>query len=129
MDWISTTAVLEFFTHLELGRPWALALLVLLPVLLTYLARSHAALGRARRRLAMGCCLIMVAGFTVMLADVRLKPRTTVIFVIDRSLSIPDDADARRGERWQRLRDFIERSCARSGVRDWAGIIVFGRQA
>ena len=75
---------------------------------------------------------------TLALAELRLRrpnETTTVYFVVDRSVSIPQDLDPadelKKDQRWQRIRKFISSSVEKRGTgheRDQAGVIVFGRR-
>ena len=85
------------------------------------------------------CALILF--LTLALAEVHLAHRnetTTVLFVVDRSLSVPQESyldpslQTRLGDhRWDRIRDFINKAVENRGPgheRDKAGLIVFGRR-
>src|SRR5438067_2469134 len=105
---------------LELPHPWRLLLLGLLPVLTVLVLRRHATLSRTRRRLTAACSVLMALPLVLLIADVRLSPRASVLFVIDRSLSIPEDVDPSRpriDHRGERIRQFINAACAGQDAR------------
>lgn len=124
--------------HLEVAQPWWLLLLLLIPVIVRMSYRSLAGLGIVRRRLAIGLRCLLVTLLTLALAEVRLRQpneNTTVLFVVDRSLSIPQDIDPKDDppvdHRWQRIKKFIGDAVSRRGAgheRDQAGVLVFGRR-
>src|SRR5262245_31966121 len=122
----------------ELAQPWWLLLLALIPVIVWMSFRSLAGLGPVRRWLAIGLRCLLILLLTVALAELRLRrpnDTTTVLFVVDRSLSIPQEIDPGEAtpvdRRWQRVKRFITETVARRGSgheRDQAGLIVFGRR-
>lgn len=125
----------------EVTHPWWLLLLLLVP-LVPLLARNNLrGLGRSRRRLAVALRSLVVALLAVALAEPRVRQTTehaTVVFVIDRSLSVPPDYDpARRGadgdpvdRRWERVKKFVDEAVRFRGPDhrdDRAGVVLFGR--
>jgi len=85
---------------------------------------------------------LLVLFLTLALAEPRLNQlneNTTVLFVLDRSLSIPEEViedpkhkDVRIDQRAKRILDFINGAVQRRGKgheRDKAGLVVFGRRA
>jgi uncharacterized membrane protein len=126
---------------LEALQPAWLCLLLLLPVIVVLSFRSLAGLGPVRRWLAIGlrCCLVLL--LTLALAEVRLRhpnETVTVLFLVDRSLSVPEEPapdpenPAKRiDRRWERIKRFINDSVEKRGSShrdDKAGVIVFGRR-
>jgi uncharacterized membrane protein len=124
--------------HLEVAQPWWLLLLLLIPVIVRMSYKSLAGLGPVRRWLAIGLRCLLIILLTLALAEIRLRQpneNTTVLFLIDRSLSIPQDVDAKEDppvdRRWQRVKRFVGEATAQRGPgheRDQAGVIVFGRR-
>ena len=126
---------------LEAGQPWWLLLLLLVPLIIALSFRSLAGLGPVRRWVAIGLRCALILFLTLALAEVHLAHRnetTTVLFVVDRSLSVPQESyldpslQTRLGDhRWDRIRDFINKAVENRGPgheRDKAGLIVFGRR-
>jgi uncharacterized membrane protein len=114
--------------HIGIAEPWWLLLLLLVPLIVLFSFRSLAGLGPTRRCLAIGLRCLLVVFLTLALAEVhlrRISDAVTVLFVYDRSLSIPKDADDNA-----HLLAFINDAVARRGParqRDSAGLILFGR--
>ncbi len=124
--------------HIGIAAPAWLLLLLLVPLIVALSFRSLAGLGPTRRLLAIGLRCLLVIALTLALAEVHLRHSSeavTVLFVWDRSLSIPQEfAGDQRGRkndlREQRLLRFINDSVAKRGPRhqrDTAGLIAFGR--
>src|SRR5438128_2534111 len=92
-----TTNWFAFFlvgTGLVFGG-WLL-LLAFVPVIVLLSFRSLSGLGPARRWLAIGLRCLLVVLLTLALAEVRLRHQNenvTVLFLVDRSLSVPEDFD------------------------------------
>lgn len=129
--------------ELEVIAPAWLLLFGLLPVVIVMSRKSLAGLGPTRRWLAVGLRCLVVLLLTLAMAEVRLKKpgeSTTVLFLVDRSLSIPSELDpavpesetlAKRDRRWRRMKQFINDAVSQRGPgrdRDQAGVIVFGRR-
>ncbi len=122
----------------EFAQPWWLLLLLLIPVIVWMSFRSLAGLGPIRRWVAIGLRCLLVLLLTLALAELRLrKPNdtTTVFFLVDRSQSVPQDISpddpTLTDRRWQRIKDFVEKSVFKRGAgheRDQAGVIAFGRR-
>src|SRR5439155_13289722 len=122
----------------EFAQPLWLLLLLLLPVIVFLSYRSLAGLGPVRRWVAIGLRCLLILLLTLALAELRLrKPNdtTTVLFLVDRSQSVPQDIDPEEktatDRRWQRVKKFISESVFKRGLgheRDQAGVIVFGRR-
>ncbi len=106
--------------------PWYLVLLALLPVLWVVSYRSLAGLGKVRRLLALTLRTMLVLLIVVSLAEVQLvrdSDRLTVIYLLDQSLSIPD-------QQRDRMAEYVNAAIEMHRERDdRAGVIVFGRQA
>ena len=115
-------------------EPWWLLLLLLIPLLLWTSIRNLITLGPARRWIVLGlrCALIVLLAFALSEAYGR-KPNdsVTVIFLWDRSLSMPPEFESGKDLREQRLFNFINQSVAMRGTKhagDRVGVIVFGKQ-
>jgi uncharacterized membrane protein len=130
---------LETIRNIEVMQPAWLVLLLLVPLIVYLSSRSLSGLGTARRRLAilLRCALIVL--LVLALAEARLRhadQSTTVLFLVDRSLSIPEDwetteAGRRVDRRWERIKRFINESVEKRGPGykwDKTGVIVFGRR-
>jgi uncharacterized membrane protein len=127
----------------EITEPWWLLLLLVIPLIVVMSVRSLAGLGPVRRWVVITLRSSVIALLVLALAEVRLKQageNTTVLFLIDRSLSIPSDLDEsmpeseplnKRDKRWRRIKQFVNDAVALRGPgheRDQAGVIVFGRR-
>jgi uncharacterized membrane protein len=123
----------------EFLEPWWLLGLLLIPLLVLLSYRSLAGLGSVRRWVALGLRSALVLLLVLALAEARLhrqSEHTTVLFLVDRSLSIPEEpgVDAKGDRidlRWERIKKFINDSVEHRGAkheRDKAGLIVFGRR-
>src|SRR5262249_46132647 len=130
-------------TSFQVVQPWWLLLLLVLPFIVALSYRSLAGLGPTRRWLAIGLRCVILTLLILALAEVRLRrpnDNTTVLFLIDRSLSVPQEIDTSvsedapptlRDKRWRRLKQFINDAVAKRGSgheRDQAGVIVFGKR-
>src|SRR5262245_37780931 len=120
---------------LEPLEPWWLLLLLCIPWLIWYSWRRLAALGPGRRVLAIALRCLLMTLLVFALAEMHARhteQRLTVLFVWDRSLSVPAEYDdAGNNLREQRVKDFINDSVAKRGPgkeNDRVGLIVFGRQ-
>ncbi|GIW82170.1 MAG: hypothetical protein KatS3mg105_3977 [Gemmatales bacterium] len=136
-----TADVWDTLWRLEFRQPLWLLLLALLPAVVLISRRSLVALGPARRWLVIALrCLIFLL-LILALAEVMLRQPNddlTVLFVVDRSLSVPEEHDpdadpksprARVDLRWNRIKKFINESVEhRRHKSDQAGLIVFGRR-
>ena len=125
---------LDFATSLEPLEPWWLLLLVLIPALFYYSFRSLAGLGPVRRWIAIGLRCALIVFLAMALAEVHArKPdkNLTVLFLWDRSLSIPPEYQGDKDLREERIRGFINEAVERRGPThqdDRTGVIVFGRR-
>jgi uncharacterized membrane protein len=126
---------------LEPTKPWWLLMLGFIPVVIILSYRSLAGLGPIRRWIAIGLRSTLIFLLTLALAEVRLRhdnENTTVLFVVDRSFSIPEDPDPEINpesghvdRRWQRVEKFINDAVELRGSEhkgDRAGLILFGRR-
>jgi len=126
---------------LEVVRPWWLVLLVVVPGIALVARKNLRGLGPFRKWFAVSLRSCVVVALIVALAEPRVRQTTdhaTVIFVIDRSLSIPPDPDPNRrrpdgdpiDRRWERIKRFVDESVRYRGTdqqADRAGVILFGR--
>jgi uncharacterized membrane protein len=124
-----------FLTSLRPQEPWWLILLVAVPLLIWTSWHNLITLGPTRRWLVLGlrCSLVVLLALALAEAYAR-KPNddVTVIFLWDRSLSIPPDYEGDKDLREERILHFINESVAQRGPRhanDRVGVIVFGKQA
>lgn len=131
----------KLIASLEPTQPWWLLLLGFIPLIIVLSYRSLAGLGPVRRwvAIALRCSLILLLALA--LAEVRIRHQNeniTVLFLVDRSLSIPEEydpeapADSPRPDlRWDRVEKFINEAVAQRGPQhkyDRAGLILFGRR-
>lgn len=126
---------------LELVRPWWLLLLLAIPAIVLVARHNLRGLGPFRKWFVISLRSLVVALLVVALAEPRVRQTTenvTVVFVIDRSLSVPPEPDPiRRGadgdptdRRWERVKRFVNDSVQYRGPDrklDRAGVILFGR--
>ncbi len=125
--------------NIRASEPYWLGLLVLVPLTIMFSFRSLAGLGAVRRWLALGCAVRCWSLLCLALAEVYLLQTSdtmTVLFLWDRSLSIPeefdpnDSSDPKKDLIKERHLAFINNAVALRGnkhSRDAAGLIVFGR--
>jgi uncharacterized membrane protein len=127
--------------NVEVSHSWWLLLLALVPVVIGLSFRSLAGLGPVRRWLAIGVRCVLVILLTLAVAEARIRhpnENVTVIFLVDRSLSVPEEWEQdpkppgkRVDRRWERIKRFINESVEKRGPGsklDKAGVIVFGRR-
>jgi Mg-chelatase subunit ChlD len=124
---------------IEFLQPWWLLLLLLVP-LFFLLAAPRLGRSEVRPWIAVGLRSLGVICLSLALAEPRLRQpndHVTVLFVLDRSQSIPEElADDPAGggkidRRAVRVRNFLNAAVAQRGAgheRDRAGLIVFGRR-
>src|SRR5262245_26799814 len=122
----------------EFGSPWWLLILLVIPIIILLSRRSLAGLGPVRRWVAITLRCLLVVLLALSLAELRLRKSSdnlTVIFVVDRSLSVPPEIDPsdplREDRRWKRVQSFIANSVLKRGSGhelDQAGVIAFGRR-
>ncbi len=121
----------RFLLSLEVAEPWWLLGLLLVPVLIFVSYRRLASLGPIRRWLALALRCLLVALICLALAEIHARQPdrdVTVLFLWDRSLSIPDQEV--KSERWNTIVDFINNAVEKRGSErtgDRTGLIVFGR--
>ena len=129
----------KFIASLRPNQPWWLLLLLLVPLIIGLSFRSLTGLGTTRRWLAITLRCLLILLLVLALADTQARESNedlTVLFLWDRSLSIPQDWSPQvKGEqskdlREERLKKFINEAVAKRGparAGDRAGVIVFGR--
>lgn len=108
------------------SSPSYLAILLLLPVLWWYSYRRLAGLGKIRRWLALLFRTLVIVLLVAAAADmqiVRSNDHLTVLYLLDQSLSIPEE---KRTAMIEYVRDEVH---AHRHDKDRAGVIVFGRDA
>ncbi len=131
-------------THLEPVQPAWLWLLLVLPVIIYWSRKSLAGMGPTRRWLAIILRTAILLFLILAMAEVRFRQvndTVTTLFLVDRSLSIPEESseDSRKDPvtgrpydlRWERIKKFINDSVEKRGEahkRDKAGLIVFARR-
>ncbi len=124
---------------LEFVQPWWLVLLLVVPLIVYFSYRSLAGLGPVRRWVALSIRCLLVLLLVLAIAEPRLRrpnDNVCVLFVVDRSLSVPQEIDptsteADRDRRWQRLQHFINDSVQNRGPghrNDMSGAILFARR-
>src|SRR5436190_1692347 len=116
------------------------AILEFVPIVVLLALRSLSGLGPVRKWFAIGARCAIVTALVLALAEPRfgrITDEVCVIFVIDRSQSIPQEIDfnvepeKREDQRWKRLRVFIENTVNLKGPKhrnDLAGVILFGKR-
>src|SRR6266852_6036139 len=121
-------------TRLEAMQPWWLLGLGLVPIIIALSFRSLAGLGPVRRWVAIGLRCLGIVLLVLALAELRIRHENetvTVLFLVDRSLSIPEewDASTKTDLEFERIKKFISDAViSRTEPRDKAGVIVFGRR-
>lgn len=114
-----------FGYRLTFESPWYLLLLAIVPVLWWFSYRSLRAFGRLRRITAIGLRTLVLVLIILALAEaqmVRISERLTVLYVLDQSLSIPE-------EQRRAMAEYVNASIKRHRKQDdRAGVIVFGRE-
>jgi uncharacterized membrane protein len=135
----SGVSVVRSLRSLELVQPWWLLLLLVLPFLIGFTYKSLAGLGPIRRWVALGARCLLVVLLVLALAEPRLRrpnDNVCVLYVVDRSLSIPQEMvgtspDTERDQRFRRLQTFIHSSVQNRGAghrNDLSGAILFARR-
>jgi uncharacterized membrane protein len=136
-------AIVELFRmtrSVQFTRPLWLGLLVFVPWILYTAWRSLSGLGSTRKWLAIS----LRCGIVAVLAGAMAEPRVNrpsenvaVLFLLDRSQSIPQDIEPaenaadRVDRRWLRTRDFVRNAVLLRGVehaRDKSGVVLFGKR-
>lgn len=108
--------------------PWWLLLLLVLPMVWAYGARSLAGLGRSRMWFALALRTVVLTAIILSLAEIQFRhtsEKLTVIYLVDQSQSIPDD-QRRLLVRYVNAEVKKHRNAPRG---DKAGVIVFAREA
>ncbi|MBI1832163.1 MAG: VWA domain-containing protein, partial [Planctomycetes bacterium] len=124
-----------FLVSLRAHEPWWLLLLLAIPVLLWASFRNLVTLGPTRRGTVLVLRSSLVAFVAFALAETYGRTPNegvTVIFLWDRSLSIPRQIDRGEDQREQRMIQFINQSVALRGpdhANDRVGVVVFGKHA
>ena len=125
---------------LQFVRPEWLVLLAFVPLIVLMSRRSLSGLGPTRKWTAIALRGLGVALLAAALAEPRLRRPTdnaTVLFLVDRSYSIPQDLDLTGPEsstldrRWERTRTFIETAVSKRPPThrdDQVGLILFGKR-
>ena len=124
---------------LQFVQPWWLLLLLVLPLLVKFSYKSLTGLGPIRRWVALSARCLLVTLLVLALAEPRLRrpnENVCVLYVVDRSMSVPQEADPGSAEgerdlRWLRLQSFINSSVQQRGVghrNDLSGSILFARR-
>jgi uncharacterized membrane protein len=138
---LGTAEAVRVVRSLEPTQPWWLLLLLLPPFIVYYSYRSLAGLGPLRRWIAIGLRCALIILLALALSEVRLRHQNeniTVFYVVDRSLSIPEEFDpgtnldsTRVDRRWERIERFINDTVKYRGPlhkNDKAGLILFGKR-
>jgi hypothetical protein len=124
----------------QFTRPWWLLLLALIPVVLQLARHSLSGLGTYRRWVAITTRCGIVALLACALAEPRVNrpsENVAVLFVLDRSQSLPQDIDPAAAladqvdRRWLRVRNFVRDAVLLRGVehtRDKSGVVLFGKR-
>jgi hypothetical protein len=110
----------------EVISPFWLAALATIPAVVWFSRKSLAGLGPVRRWVVVGLRCLVITLLALALAEVRLKKpgeNTTVLFLVDRSLSVPSDIDPAVGDsepltkrdlRWKRNADQVTSRISRA---------------
>jgi uncharacterized membrane protein len=112
---------------------WWLLGLLLIPVMVWVSHGRLVGLGPVRRWLALGIRCLLIVFICLALAEAHARQTAqdvTVLFLIDRSLSIPAEFENEKDLRQERIFNFINQAVAKRGPNregDQTGVIVFGR--
>ncbi len=140
--WAGLVEVVKAVRSLEFVRPWWLVAFAFVPWVWLVSRRSLSGLGPTRREVAIILRCGLVACLALALAEPRVRrasENVTVLFVIDRSFSVPPEVDPSRvgpdgvplDLRWERVRRFVNDSVRFRGPNhrhDQAGVILFGKR-
>ncbi len=113
--------------------PWWLVLLIILPFVVWLSVRGLSGLGRTRQTLAILFRCIGITLLVLALAETnarRTSDSTTVLFLWDRSASIPEEREGRDDLRELRISRFISWAVKKrppGHERDKVGLIAFGK--
>ena len=117
--------VIDFPPPMQFDRPAWLALVLLLPLFWWWGRRSLSVLGRSRSVVAFAVrslvWLLLVAAVAE-LQWVRTDDRMSVIFLLDRSQSVPEPQRAA-------MIDFVNAAASKRHDDDTVGVVTFGRDA
>ena len=125
---------------LEFVQPEWLFLLLFVPLIYLISRKSLSGLGPTRKWVAISARMIGIALLAFALAEPRFRRESenvTVIYIVDRSYSVPQDLDPSRpvsdsaDRRWDRVRTWIEDSVRERGPEhreDQVGVILFGKR-
>jgi hypothetical protein len=119
--------------------PWWLLLLLLAPLVYVIGRKSLSGLGPVRRWFVIVARTLVVVLLVVAVAEPRVRrpsENMTVIFVVDRSASVPrelsdETGTGARDKRWVRIQELIEGSVSsRYGINrgDQFGVLLFGKR-
>jgi uncharacterized membrane protein/Mg-chelatase subunit ChlD len=133
------TEVGRAIRYIQFLAPWWLTLLIFVPAVVLVSRRSLSGLGPSRKWVAISLRALGVAALVMALAEPRVRrpsENVTVIFVVDRSLSVPQDPiETSAGNivdlRWEKIRKLVEDSVKKRGLdrrNDQAGLIFFGKR-
>jgi len=115
-----------FDYSVRFDAPWYLVLLALVPLLWWWSFRRLEVLGPWRRWIALCLRTAVAVALVFALAEiqiVRTNDRMAVLYVVDQSFSIP-------AERRTELLEYVNASIREHrGPQDFAGVVVFGREA
>lgn len=124
-----------FLLSLRTHEPWWLILLSAIPVLLWVSYQNLVTLGETRRWTVLALRSSLIALVALALAEAYGRTPNegvTVIFIWDRSLSIPKQLDGHIDHREERAIRFINQAVALRGpdhANDRVGLVVFGKHA
>ncbi|MCH8922446.1 MAG: VWA domain-containing protein, partial [Planctomycetes bacterium] len=113
---------------IDFQSPWYLLVLLLIPALCVFSYRRLAVLGPVRRWVVLGLRSLLVLLIALALADIQKVQRTerlAVIFLVDQSLSIPQ-------QHRKTMRDYVDQAIKKHRPDlggDLAGMIEFARTA
>jgi uncharacterized membrane protein/Mg-chelatase subunit ChlD len=113
---------------LVFNSPWYLLLLLLLPPMWWFSYRSLSGLGQWRRLFALALrtiVLVLIVGALAEMQYQRTSDRLTVIYLLDQSLSIPEE----RRAAMIRYTNASIQAQRKDEKKDRAGVIVFGKNA
>ena len=125
---------------LEFVQPEWLFLLLFVPLIYLISRKSLSGLGPTRKWVAISARMAGIALLAFALAEPRFRRESenvTVIYIVDRSYSVPQDLDPSRpisdsaDRRWDRVRNWIEDSVRERGPEkrdDQVGVILFGKR-
>lgn len=112
---------MNVLAYVRFETPGYLALLATIPLLVALSFRSLGGLGRARRVLAKVLrCLVVIVSVLALAGSQRTRPigDLSVVFLLDRSKSVPEDLQRQAFE-------YVRRASAERGLDDRIGLIAF----